>query len=436
LRLGIWGAAIPVALTLTGFCATSAAAAPAAPVETQPPNAADAEASFNEARKAAAAGDVVGAIVALERVLQSNPDLANVKLELGLLYLRAGNLDLAKSYLQAAVDAPGAPPGARARARQALADAQGGLRQWTVSGGASLGLQYQSNPNGSPTTVSVVGPGGTPVLVSGDDLSIPRGQDGAVTAAGSLEVRYHLPTQRNADLLLDLNAARTQFDQTTDLNSTYLGARAGPRIGWGVGGFIQPFVSATQLDLGGKTYFDAEGAGVAATMLPSVGVALSGRLAWENRDFKASAKRLSAPEQSGGYWSGGVDLTWTVTPRLQTTVGVLGESVNADRDYWSRDTWGLQGGVNYAWQPPFGHQSWIGHFGASYQHSGYSGPDPLIDPTRTRAEDRTELDLGLTIPLNKAASFDLGASQIRNDANIPNFKYDNTIASLGVSIRF
>ena len=60
----------------------------------------DSERWFGDARAAIDKGDLPGAVSALERILLTNPDLANIKLELGLLYLRLGHADSPLEFVQ------------------------------------------------------------------------------------------------------------------------------------------------------------------------------------------------------------------------------------------------------------------------------------------------------------------------------------------------
>jgi tetratricopeptide (TPR) repeat protein len=62
------------------------------------------------------AGDVEGAISALERLLLIDGDQAEVKLELGVLYFRLGSTDTARAYLEAARDSDSATDDIRKRA--------------------------------------------------------------------------------------------------------------------------------------------------------------------------------------------------------------------------------------------------------------------------------------------------------------------------------
>src|SRR5712691_8395348 len=65
---------------------------------------------FRYAELAVAIGDLEGAIGAYEGLLLVNPNLPHVQLALDELYLKLNSREAARSYLEAARDAPAAPP--------------------------------------------------------------------------------------------------------------------------------------------------------------------------------------------------------------------------------------------------------------------------------------------------------------------------------------
>jgi tetratricopeptide (TPR) repeat protein len=66
-------------------------------------------------------GDFEGAIAALERMLLVDPNLPWVKLELGVLYIRLGSFEVARTYLQNALTMPNVSSALRDRIRALLA---------------------------------------------------------------------------------------------------------------------------------------------------------------------------------------------------------------------------------------------------------------------------------------------------------------------------
>jgi tetratricopeptide (TPR) repeat protein len=118
------------------------------------------EASFEFVQAATAVGDLRGAVAALERMLLINPNLANIQLELGALYLQLGNPLLGRYHITRALQAPDVPGVVRARAERylALAGAQAGRS--FLHGGLSLGWRHESDANFAPNSnlVSVFDP--------------------------------------------------------------------------------------------------------------------------------------------------------------------------------------------------------------------------------------------------------------------------------------
>lgn len=400
----------------------------------------DSEASFRYARKAIAAGDVRGAISALERVLQINPNLANIKLELGLLYLRVGQSDLARSYLEAAAVAADAPRDARDRARRALRLADQQLSKWTIGGTVSLSAQAQSNPNGSPGSVSVRGPFGAPIIVSGDDLSIRRKTDLSGVAALNVEVAYGVGDQQGNEIVFDLTAVENEYDQTSELDATFLSARLGPRIYFGnplnPAGYIRPFASGTYLALDRDTYFKAYGGGAVGSFQPGIGWTITGVAAYEHRDFSPTVLRPRSDDQTGDYGSGVLDIAVQVDPRIRLNVGFVIEHVAARADYWSRLTYGPQIGAILALRSLTGGDPWVARLGAGYRRSDYDQADPFVDPDVLRTENRYDIDATLSIPISQNFSLDIRAQQTWNKSSLPNYRFENTLGSFGISYRF
>jgi tetratricopeptide (TPR) repeat protein len=90
---------------------------------------ADLEVLFKFAKLATEVGDLEGAISSLERMLLIDPDLPQVKLELGVLYYRLKSYDVAVAYLQKALNSPTLPQELRPRAEQVMVRAEKRVRE-------------------------------------------------------------------------------------------------------------------------------------------------------------------------------------------------------------------------------------------------------------------------------------------------------------------
>jgi len=399
----------------------------------------DTEYWFRFAREAAERGDLPAAIAALERVLLNNPDLANIRLELGLLYLRAGNAPLARNYLEDAINAPDAPEVARIRAREALANVDVSMERTRFSGTAQAGIRYQSNPNGSPGEVSLVLPGGTPVIIDSDGLSISRDDDFSIYASVSGELAHSLGGQRRTSLVASGTLATQTFFDLGEIDSIFIGGEFGPRFMLGStnapDGFIRPFVSVSHLDLGSAAYFTSYGGGLDVSAEPSLGVLLTGRVAYLRRDYSNSSIRPRATDQTGDYITATGTAFFQLSPRTNANIGVLAEFADANADYWSRTSLGASAGLSHTVDLGPGSRG-ILRIGSAYRRSDYDAVDPLVSLTQVREEDRFEIYAAFEIPISRNFSVDTRVQQTWNNAALPNYDYKNALASLGLRTRF
>ena len=90
-------------------------------------------------------GNFEAAISALERMLLINPNLPRVRLELGVLYFRLGSYQVAKTYLDRAVEGENVPDEVRQRVETFLAEIEKRLSRHQFAGSVFGGVRYQSN---------------------------------------------------------------------------------------------------------------------------------------------------------------------------------------------------------------------------------------------------------------------------------------------------
>jgi tetratricopeptide (TPR) repeat protein len=112
--------------------------------------------AFEYAALSAQAGDLEGAISTLERMLIFAPGLPRLQLELGVLYFRLGSMETARSYLEAAIGSPGAPPEVINKVQVYLAAIEQSLDPTTLSGAIYTGIRWQSNANAAPDVSQVI----------------------------------------------------------------------------------------------------------------------------------------------------------------------------------------------------------------------------------------------------------------------------------------
>src|SRR5262249_37842375 len=116
---------------------------------------ADLDVLFKFATIASKTGDLEGAISALERMLLIDGNLPRVRLELGVLYYRLHSYEVARTYLESALQSPNLPPDVRSRAEQFMAQVVAQQKTSQFAGEAFFGWRYQSNANLGPGTSNV-----------------------------------------------------------------------------------------------------------------------------------------------------------------------------------------------------------------------------------------------------------------------------------------
>jgi hypothetical protein len=157
---------------------------------------------------------------------------------------------------------------------------------------------------------------------------------------------------------------------------------------------------------------------------------------YEYRNYYNSRRRSTSNDQTGDYWTliGRVDQQ--LSPKTRLSFGAIGEKADTLRDFWSRKTVGAEAGVTQAFSLNGQRNRIIGRFNASYRRSSYDAPDRFVDLNRKRKENRYEIEAGLTVPVATGISVDVRALQTWNKANLPNYRYKNTLGSLGINFIF
>ncbi|MEJ0071826.1 MAG: hypothetical protein WDO24_27375 [Pseudomonadota bacterium] len=194
-------------------------------------NPADVPAALNFAKAATLAGDLEGAIGALERVLIFNPDLPEVYFELGRLYRALGAFDTARLYFERADPARLSPEDRALRDRN-LAEIDSALARHKFSGALATGLRYQTNANAGATEAArlALGPPGMPPPPSGTANSFRGRPDADAFGAATVQHSYDLGDQAGDswDSRLSLYGTR-QFHRHL-LNVSLAEIDTGPRF--------------------------------------------------------------------------------------------------------------------------------------------------------------------------------------------------------------
>ncbi|HEV7286720.1 MAG TPA: tetratricopeptide repeat protein, partial [Kaistia sp.] len=227
---------------------------------------ADLDVMFEFAALATRLGEFDAAISTLERMLIYNADLPRVRLELGALYMRVGADEMARVYLQDALQAPEVPQPVRARIETLLAEIDQRTARNVFAGSVFGGMRYQTNANTGPVSgqVQVVQVGGGTATTPIDD-EFKADEDFNAFLSGSLVHRYNFDSPYGEWWETRLTGyGAWQFD-FTDLDVALAEIQTGPRIALNPGDWkgtsLRVYALGNVVDLGRRLLYATVGGG-------------------------------------------------------------------------------------------------------------------------------------------------------------------------------
>jgi hypothetical protein len=404
------------------------------------------DASFRFAEVASAIGDQEAAIGALERMLFFNPQLARVKLELGVLYFRLGSYEMARSYFNAAVEAPDTPTEVRLRVAQFQSEIDRRLRTTQFSGFFQAGLRYQSNAN--------AGPNGIIVRALGQDATLAtqfrRQGDWNAFVLGGGRFIYDFGNQRGDVFEADVIGFYSKQFKIDRLDTGLFEIQAGPRFAllpdaW-PGSSIKPYLVAGAISLGSASYLRAWGAGVTLA-LPFTYALVEPGYEVRQRDYDNSEDYPTAKDQSGRFQSGYLRASGplhafgTTLVRWQfrgaynvqeARAPFTGSRANAYRQ-WTAD-------LAFPWEfeasfLPQARRWTVSPF-VGYSHSKFEEPNPIVDPLIARRDREWRVGASFDMPLTDAFGLAGLISYSHVNSSLPNYEVRNFTVSFGPTGRF
>ncbi len=394
-------------------------------------------ANFNNtlqyAASAVQAGDIESAISTYEQLLFYNPKLAQTRFQLGVLYYELGSYDMARGYLQSALEMPDITPDLRQKTEDLLALADKKLQPDQFSGFAQTGLRYQSNAG--------QGPGPQTTLASGQTFnsSFFARPDWNWFGAFGLDYVHDFETQTGETFEASVLGYDAQQFTLHQFDIGLMELRAGPRFALSPGNVngvtIKPYVVATGAELADAPYMGGIGGGLTlhakasnVSLDPYVEIV---QLSFRNSTFYPLASGLSGTLSTYGLQALGPigsGLSWQARAAYAHASDQFAfdtyDSYVADLWLpWNFQPWG--DGRPWTLIPTAGVAQWL-----------YGAPDPSIDPLTTAHTTEWRIGLGLEIPVWEKLI--LGTLvQYRDDvSNVAAFSMRDLSVTAGPSIKF
>ncbi len=394
---------------------------------------------FKFATIATRTGDVEGAISALERMLLVNPDLPRVRLELGVLYYRLGSYEVARTYLEAALASPALTPEVRGRAEQFMAELQKRQSPSRFAGEVFGGFRYQSNAN--------LGPANSSVRLFGQVANLNQSAlgtaDWGFVSSGMLRHTYDLGTQDRTVIETQLTGYANRQFQVSAANVSIVDLTSGPRFQVFQGIFedvtLKPFGTFGYIWVNDTPFYGAVGSGLEAGVLISDRLRNTSIFVWRRQLHPDTWYVPTNSQFNGAEYTGSTTFQY----RLTDVVSIFANG-NAQRFITDNTPWqnyqlaGVGGGMQFRFADPLfkSQLSWSIALSANVQWWSYDAPDVTVDPTVTRQQNDTILNIALFVPFDQRTTFTLSGGRFVRSANLPNYEFINNSALIGVSWRF
>lgn len=393
----------------------------------------DLEIAFGFAAVARRAGDLEGAVGALERMLIYNPDLPVVHYQLARLYAGLGSVEAAKRYYRSALDY-GPPPQIRARIEAELERLEQASRTTSLSGSVLLGFRHQTNANAAPDDPAVR-VGGFPASLADEFL---EREDSSVLVSAGLSHRWDLRRDPAVFLVSDLQVYGARQDELDSQDIDLVAATVGPQFARSGGGMLRPFLRGDWVQLDGEALYGSVGVGVSwgGPLSGLAGSRWSVEAAAMRRDYRKSARSPAIEDRDGENYrvSGSLRAPVDAAMYVEGFGHVERQDSDAGYESWRAARLGMRAVRRLP--APVGEGAWELSLTGDAGVWNYESPDPTVDPGESRSDGEFGLAMGLAIPLSGALSAVLELRQQWRRSNLPNFEFDNTSALTGVRAAF
>jgi len=385
---------------------------------------------FAYAQMATALGEFDKAADAYQHMLQVDPELERVKLELGVVYMKQRKYEDAEGLLREVLKKD-LPDRVRANVEKVLAQVEEAGKENFYTGSLSWGVGYDSNGNSASDSDRVT------VF----DLSLPLAaadqarSDRQMTVSASLNHRYQQRDELAEGVLFgwgsSLNGYLSEQEYLDNLNIKVVGIRSGPTFtfkDWGL--MLGVTGDYTQIYLAGHSYLRLPSAELSANYVLTDTVRLNAAFAQEYREFVDSPTVSTYDDRSGPAHQGKLGVSWSATK--QDIFDLTGTARHEDtkRTYYDNNQQRVDLGYTRLWE-----DSVFTRAQAAYRNAVYDGADPLIS-VKTRHD--VEYDFGFTLgkQFEKNITWTGGYLYRKVDSNLQNYEYDNHRITTSVNVRF
>ena len=382
------------------------------------------------------AGDLEGAISALERILIFAPQVAEINYQLGILYMRLGSFGQASTDFKAAMAAPDATPDLKANAARYIAIADKQQVGDYLVGSFVPGVRYQTNANGGALSNSIL-LNGIPFELSQSAMADP---DYNAYFSAVIHASHDLQDQGDR-INLDANFYASKYEKHDELNTLAAEVQAGPVVDLGrigmKGATLGLYGIGSAVQLGGAPYLYVLGAGGVLTATPADGAQFQTRFEYRYEDYQNSASRPTASDLTGAR----MRLTQSGQLHANDWLTLYGSGYAERKDGATaiKTDWeaGISAGTTLAFGsktsqlPPVTLDLQLGLAGRLY-----NSPDPIFSTTDVRMDKSAYVQASVNVPVAEHVSASVIAAYSRQISNYDLYTFDDASLSLALTTNF
>lgn len=386
-----------------------------------------------------AAGNYEGGIAALERLLlepNAGPDL---RVDIAVLYYRQGSYAMSEAMLDAALADSRLQGDKRALAQNLLADTRRRAQRSQFQGVATLGLRHQTNPTYRSHAEQVLSAG---MLGPLPPSQRPEG-DNDISAGLRINHLYDLERQNSAAIVTNFGAYVVNYRsasgsqlvagdpkpydmQLLDLNT---GLQFKPLPATLPGLTVRPHVVLSNVVAKNHQYLRNHGLGLDLTLRTDERTLYELTVDGVHRDFAERVDVANANLQDGRLYSVRLRASRELAPGQLLVGEYTMRRSTAKRDMYDADSHELRATYAISYANPFSKGShWTTAVWLSALRRTYGAPDPAVSAT-VHKDREWRAGVNQTIPLAPKWILLVSAEYARNQANLPNYRYENTSIS-------
>ncbi|MEZ5914223.1 MAG: porin family protein [Parvularculaceae bacterium] len=402
----------------------------------------DPQVAYRFAKEAANRGDYATAIAGLERLLLLDPSLDNIRYYLGELYLQAGNFERAEGLLQLASQSETMPSDVYSRAQDTLRTLREGKRiaaagvdgkRTRVYGRLYAGGRYDTNPRQAPTDIILNGVDSPTISL---DASSMRQKDFSFETSAAATFEHRL-SSTGATWFASANAYVNRHDKTPENDISVFTGESGFSVPLDGGKILlQPFLRASHILLDDDPFATNFGGGLTFGYGFQPKWRFSATLEVESEDYRSTDAAPSGDQLDGTRYTASIGVHHDIGAATRIGLTALGGVKSADVKFEAFDRYGA--GAYFTHRSTAISEKLPVTYSAraTYEHTAFNEPEPLVDPNRARTDDRFSLTGSMDFEVTKAISLSATVEYTDRNSNIVNFDFDNFSARVGAGLRF